>query len=1438
MTNTEHSPKAPHSTGIFATLRASLRVPRTGAPSVRPRLVFIAAVAALGVVCLAPTVASASFTRPFIRQITAPFTEPGGVAVNSTNDLWVGDLKGPPFAMDEFSPAYEKGNEPLGSFAIPACVEAKGEGDWEESSCLTETTKYNAKGDPAGNFEKPGAPGSVAIESATTGDLYVTSPNGEHDVVVLKPGGEFVEAWGFFGYPQIAIDNNPETDLADTSHCVVSECTVYVSDGANEGVLKLDSKGTPESFTASESYIKGNKITGYPAGEGCMEESFSMAPDNRLGAVAVDGEGDIYVMVPEGYCKGVLEYEASGKYVRRFSLESNEALCSPGGSPLGLGAVAVDPVSHHLLVEAGCIIEFEVEGPNAGKVVAKITETSEGKQLEAPQDMTVDSLGDVYVVDGERHAVDAWGPGAYFPTVTLAAASERTGTSAVLNGSVDPAQGKNPAKAPLSECYFQYTEEAVYEQALAKNEEGGFPKANLKVEQAPCEPDAAEVQKKSEEAEKAGKPEATFAVQADIKGLLKSGETYRYRLVASTEEAKLGGTAHTEVFAFTAPHAPRIESSAADNISSTFAELDAQIDPLGASTSYHFEYDTRPYAEGEGSHGTSVPVPDEAIGAGGALGDAAESVSEQVGPLTPGTTYYYRVVAQNAQGVGTGAVCGGEPALDCTFATLPEAVPGLADGRAYELVTPDQKQGGSDMFAQPVSNDFENDLSTGTPSQTGEGFLLEAFSLFGPFPGSYHAAYAFHRDPEKGEWTYTALTEPSLGTQSVISGGALFDPVDLSRVGVNLEVGSALDQAGEQRIDLVGPTGGPYTKVHADPPTHEVGGNSIDNTPQTTMVGASRDLSHVVLDSKTPEDGGTNIGCPGSAKVKHGDALCEWDGGYETLENGEVKPELKLVNVNSEGELVSACGAQLGPGSSSDRGGEHQAVSADGSKVFFTAPTPTFSYSKLPGCETEGATPNAPAINPPQLYARIDGTSTLEVSVPEPGVTEAGSKEPHERPVLYPAEFVGASEDGGKVFFVTESWLTANHSQVHDPELYECEIVEETVEEKTVPNCRLTRVSIPSGAAGGVEPNEGGQVFGVQAVASEGTAVYFLAFGALAPGASKLGVGEVDTFAPVNLYRYQTETSTIPARMTYVATVSTNNRSDQPDCSEFGPCAEENWYTTPDGRYLLFASEVDLTSNAHTEGSDCHIPGGEFASGNCAVLYRYDARASEEREPPIVCVSCDPVGASPTGNALFTRSVGGGPVAVPVRAMSEDGSYVFFDTPTPLLPQATNGTLDVYEWHDGRISLISSGSQAGPSYFLGYSSYVTPGGETIEGGNVFIGTHARLVPQDTNNVGNIYDARICVAESPCIKPPPGETALCEGSACQSSPVEPLDATPTSLTFSGPGDVSSEALPPARAVTKKANAKCKKGFVKSKGKCVKKSKKKSKAKKAGDKRRAK
>jgi hypothetical protein len=1249
-----------------------------------------------------------AFTRPFLRMIAgapAPvgnFEGPQGVAVDGSGDLWVGD--GPALnRLDEFGPAGSS-NGFLASFPAEAST----------------------------------FPENLTIEQST-GRLYVTGKNreskGAEDIEVFDSGGIPIEQWKLAFSAQavhvhVAVDNSSDV-LEDPSACTVSGCTVYVAhdsedldppagDGLPAGVEKFDSKGEPVTFTGKAAYIKGNEIVGTENG------NFGLYTP---GGVAVDGGGDIYVVDYE-YTDGtpaVLEYAPSGVFVRAFTGAGTPGLGEYhnyggfGGQPVG---VAVDPLTGHVLVEVGspgrskgAVDEFE---GHTGKFLDQISETSGGASLHGgfeSSELAVDPESDLYVVDGVSHVVDVYGPGHFLAGLTVGEADERKGTSAILDGSV------NPEGQTISECYFEYVEEVHYNPATSDPFEAG--------DKAPCVPAASGIPVDN----------SSHQVHAALTGLVP-GTAYRYRLVAMTAGA-LGGVAVSVAPAFTTPGAPRIDSTSATNLSSTFADLDAEIDPLGATTTYQFEYveEARYEAGAEDPYaaGASMPVPAANIGSGGLTGSVAERVVQHVGGLSPGTTYDFRVVASNEIGTQDGP--------SETFTTLPRVVAGLPDGRAYELVTPSDKYGGSDMFAShPTNGEFFNRHNVGYPSDSGDGFVLETLSAFGPFPASGSNIYVFSR--ESGGWSFTSLASPSLGVQSI--GGAVFDP-ELSRVGVTDSVGSAVSEGGSRLTGLVGAPGGPYTTLHADPPFHFIESESSKAPEEETeIVAASQDMSRIFL------EGNVHSTCPGDgAQDPKSNSLCEWAGGFEMLDE-QLEPELRLVNVNNEGLLLNHCGATLGAGNGSEGGGEHNAVSTDGSKVFFTAPDP--------GAENDGQgcwdTENEE--HAPQLYMR-SGDETIELSTPEKGASDATGD--------HYVEYVGASENGSKVFFLTKTELTKQAAELglHDEELYECEIVEEPEKPKS---CKLTRVS--TGEAGSPSAATGADVFTVPDISNDGKMVYFTGYGALAKGAAPHNESE----DLVNLYRYDTANTTIA----YITTINTYDYSRRCDGAVSGValCPVANWYTTPDGRYLLFATSRELTGYG-TAGSCATLPGyGGNGNGHCDELYRYDSDSGD-----IVCVSCDPSGAPPVSNAEFARSAFSAPDAGPVRAMSDNGEYVFFDTADALVPRDSNGTLDVYEWHEGHIALISSGTDSAPSFFLGTSA---------DAQNVFFGTHAQLVPQDTDTDGDVYDARICKVENPCIAPPSGETAQCEGDACQNPPPSPIDATPNSLTFTGPQNPPNQTKP--------------------------------------------
>ena len=119
---------------------------------------------------------------------------------------------------------------------------------------------------------------------------------------------------------------------------------------------------------------------------------------------------------------------------------------------------------------------------------------------------------------------------------------------------------------------------------------------------------------------------------------------------------------------------PSTTSESAIEITETKATLRGSVNPNGLATSYRFEYGPST------AYGSSVPVPEEAIGSG----TANVKVAQPVSGLEPGTTYHYRVVATNAEGIAYGK--------DLTFAAKPDprfafdfGSPGTGDGQFTEI---------------------------------------------------------------------------------------------------------------------------------------------------------------------------------------------------------------------------------------------------------------------------------------------------------------------------------------------------------------------------------------------------------------------------------------------------------------------------------------------------------------------------------------------------------------------------------------------------------------------------------------------------------------------------------------------------------------------------------------------------------------------------------
>jgi hypothetical protein len=771
-------------------------------------------------------------------------------------------------------------------------------------------------------------------------------------------------------------------------------------------------------------------------------------------------------------------------------------------------------------------------------------------------------------------------------------------------------------------------------------------------------------------------------ITAAVSGLTE-GTVYHFRLVAANANAVEDGADET----FNT--GPLILGAGAVNVGAHQANLESTIEVLGDATTYHFEYGTTT------EYGTNAPIPDASLGTSANQQTALTVVTG----LAPETTYHFRVVVTSSAGASDGLdqtfTTPASSSATCPNARLREVGPSadLPDCRAFELVTPADKLGSGDIYA-----------AGGTVAAVSEDgsrvYLSTSQASFGPHPGPTRNAYVFSRS--HSGWT-VENSYPAGGIEEH-SNVQLFSP-DLSHLALETFV---LPQ--EEATYVAGPVGGSYTQI--------VGKEPLD---ENEFVGASSDFSHLVFWSHDH-----TLAPYASAQVPGSGALYDWSDG-----------QLHLVNVNTDGSLTNPCGAALGDltpeeGTIEMQYGEaHNAVSSDGSKIFFVSPDPTTREYGATDPSCEGA---------PQLYMRDSATATtVDISCPAhvPDPDSCGR-----------ATYVGASADGSRVFFTTSTELTADALGTgHDEELYEYDT-------QTGALARVSRGASGT-AAGEVE---------YALPSADGSTVYIVAAGVLAPGGSP-GLGHV--------YRYDTATG----KTTYVAFGVQTNCGNE--CYRaHGYDSEHQFYTTPDGRFLLFGSTATLTGYQNT-------------TERYQELYLYDSADGR-----LVCVSCNPSGApqTPPSNkisgvsvfnaegAKFSDFIGTSVDQAPPRPMSDDGSYVFFMSYEKLVPQATNEQVDVYEWHDGQISLISGGVDPTSSVLIGTSP---------DGHDAYFLTAAKLVAQDTDEEDDIYDARID-GGFPEAGPP------CSGEGCQGAP-SAAPAMPVIVTFDSGAASQAQGSPPRASV---------------------------------------
>jgi hypothetical protein len=199
--------------------------------------------------------------------------------------------------------------------------------------------------------------------------------------------------------------------------------------------------------------------------------------------------------------------------------------------------------------------------------------------------------------------------------------------------------------------------------------------------------------------------------------------------------------------------APSVTDTWVAKVGTTAVELHGTIDTGEAATNGRFEYLTDAAYQ---ANLTAVPPRDPFAGAvetpvgGKAIAAAAVPVEikQAVGGLRPGTTYHYRLVASNNEGTDFG------PSRTFTLRVGEESL--LLDGRAWEMVSPVDKNGGE---IQAPGGVFGGGVFQAAAA--GGSITYSSLSSFGEGQGSPGASQYISSRGSDG-WTTANVTTPTV----------------------------------------------------------------------------------------------------------------------------------------------------------------------------------------------------------------------------------------------------------------------------------------------------------------------------------------------------------------------------------------------------------------------------------------------------------------------------------------------------------------------------------------------------------------------------------------------------------------------------------------------------------------------------------------------------
>ncbi len=595
----------------------------------------------------------------------------------------------------------------------------------------------------------------------------------------------------------------------------------------------------------------------------------------------------------------------------------------------------------------------------------------------------------------------------------------------------------------------------------------------------------------------------------------------------------------------------------------------------------------------------------------------------------------------------------------------------LPDCRAYEMVSPLEKGGGGVSYEFPGGS---------RASLSGEAVSYEAWGSFAsPLGAGDGSRYLSRRGP--AGWSTQNIIPPfKMATLklSVPLETLLFTPELSAAVVFDEDTALAPNTPeGYEKLYVADFAAGSYRDATPLVPSSE-SPFEAEGPQRPYEVGASTDLNRVVFSQ--PLHGS------GPAPLLKGAHL------YES--EGELVREVDITPGGSPFPGGAFAGSGLFTVNVIEREGDDasqsdvwHAVSADGSRVFFTQRSEEILHGK-----------------DVQLYARLNSmqpqspVSGGHCTVPADACTvevSASQRSPEDPNGPQRARYWGASADGSEVYFTSTAELTQNANTGPDDNasnLYEYDLEDGTLTDLTV-NAE----------------SEGARVLGVVTASEDASHIYFVAAGKLASNQVENGAGPEEAQAgQPNLYlRHGGAT-------TFVATLADADEKDweeAPDSNKIyvsmGTPVAHTVRVTPDGAHLAFQSTRSLTGYDNVNAGAC--------GGACNEVYLYDAASGHT-----VCASCNPAvptAEGPSALGGYGRGISQypSPFYTP-RNLSEDGSRLFLEGP--------EGT---EEYEGGQMHPIGG-------RFMDASA---------DGDDVFIATPERLTPAfDTDSLVDLYDVRV------------------------------------------------------------------------------------------------